>query len=158
MVLDQAGGGRCAVRSGGYRSTVTFESSADELRGIEFRRLAAIVSGDQVTLETLHAPDFLLCTPSGTVWTRRHYVDGLVDGSIRFTRFQPVTPLEVALDSRLAVIRYRSAIEISVDHAEAGALECWHLDVYERSDQGQWRCRWSQATDTILDQPSSDAG
>ncbi len=145
------------MRVGGYRSTVTFETPADELRGIESRRLTAILAGERVSLETLHAPDFLLCTPSGTVWSKRHYVDGLVDGTIRYTRFQPVTPLEVALDSRLAVIRYRSAIEISVDHAEPGALECWHLDVYECSDQGQWRCRWSQATDTILDRPSADA-
>lgn len=30
-----------------------------------------------------------------------------------------------------------------------GHLECWHLDVYVRDGEGTWRCRWSQATDTI---------
>ena len=127
-----------------------FLTSADDVRKTELRRLAAIVNGDGETLEALHSPGFLLCTPSGTVWSKRHYVDGLVDGSIRYTRFEPATP-EVVVDSRLAVIRYRSVIEISVEHGTAGSLECWHLDVYERGDREQWRCRWSQATDTLLD-------
>lgn len=128
-------------------------TSADDLRRTELGRLAAIVNRDGKALEALHAPDFVLCTPTGTVWSRRHYLDGLVDGSIRYTRFEPSTPLEVVVDSELAVIRYRSVIEISVDHRAPGSLECWHLDVYERGDREQWQCRWSQATGTLLEAP-----
>ncbi|WP_281289186.1 hypothetical protein [Leekyejoonella antrihumi] len=29
--------------------------------------------------------------------------------------------------------------------------ECWHLDTYVRAGGTGWRCRWSQATDTIKD-------
>lgn len=28
----------------------------------------------------------VMCTPSGTVWTRQHYLDGLVDGTINYRR------------------------------------------------------------------------
>jgi ketosteroid isomerase-like protein len=49
-------------------------------------------------------------------------------------------------DGDLAVLRYRSAIEISVQGQEPGKLEAWHLDCYRRDDNGTWRIRWSQAT------------
>lgn len=122
----------------------------DRLRDLEHRRLAATVAGDPDTLETLHAPDFVLCTPSGTIWGREHYLTGLVDGSIDYRRFEPVTPIEVVLDAHVAVLRYRSEIEISIGGGVPGHLACWHLDVYQR-DEGSWRCRWSQATDTLSD-------
>lgn len=108
-----------------------------------------MVAGRAAVLDALHAPGFLLCTPSGTVWTRQHYLDGLIDGTIDYRRFEPVTPIEVLLDSRLAVLRYRSEIEISIDSGPLGRLACWHLDVYERDDLS-WRCRWSQATDSLV--------
>jgi hypothetical protein len=48
---------------------------------------------------------------------------------------------------RLAVLRYRSVIDIAVKGQEAGPLECWHLDCYRRDEgDGSWRVRWSQAT------------
>jgi hypothetical protein len=121
---------------------------SDRLRELEQRRLTAVLAGERELLEQLHTPDFVLCTPSGSIWNRQHYLDGLVDGSINYHRFEPVTPIEVVLDSRLAVLRYRSEIQISVDGRPVGHLACWHLDVYER-DGATWRCRWSQATDTI---------
>ncbi len=34
---------------------------------LERRRLAAIDDGDRGTLEELHHPDFVLCTPSGLI-------------------------------------------------------------------------------------------
>jgi hypothetical protein len=48
---------------------------------------------------------------------------------------------------RLAVLRYRSVIDIAVRGHEAGLLECWHLERYRRDEgDGSWRVRWSQAT------------
>lgn len=123
---------------------------SDQLRELEARRLASAVAGQAEVLEALHAPEFLLCTPSGTVWTRQHYLDGLVNGTINYRRFEPVTPIEVVLDTRLAVLRYRSDIEISINSGPLGHLSCWHLDVYQHDDVS-WRCRWSQATDSIID-------
>lgn len=123
---------------------------SDELGDLERTRLAAVVAGEEQVLDALHASDFLLCTPSGTIWDRRYYLDGLVAGTINYRRFEPVTPIEVVLDERLAVLRYQSEIELSVKGGPWGRLVCWHLDVYQR-DHTSWRCRWSQATDTIVD-------
>jgi hypothetical protein len=124
------------------------DDASDRLRDLEKRRLAAIVAGDAEVLETLHAPGFVLCTPSGDVWSRRRYIDGLVDGTIDYLRFEAVAPIEVITDAGLAVLRYRSEIEIRVDGGRPGRLACWHLDAYQR-EGSLWRCRWSQATDTI---------
>lgn len=122
---------------------------AGRLRRLEAQRLDAVVRGDAQLLDRLHAPGFLLCTPSGETWSREHYLDGLVDGSIDYQRFEAVTPIEVLAEPDLAVLRYRSEIEIRVGDGELSRLACWHLDVYQREGSA-WRCRWSQATDTIV--------
>ncbi len=124
------------------------DRESDQLRELETQRLAAAVAGNAEVLDALHASDFALCTPSGDIWSRQHYLDGLVDGTINYLRFEPVTPIEVVVDRRLAVLRYRSAIDISLGGGNPGHLECWHLDVYQR-EGASWRCRWSQATETI---------
>jgi hypothetical protein len=52
------------------------------------------------------------------------------------------------VDERLAVLRYRSAIDIHVRGQGAGPLECWHTDCYRAaSAEGVWRAVWSQATE-----------
>ncbi|WP_446665839.1 nuclear transport factor 2 family protein [Flexivirga sp. B27] len=122
----------------------------DDVEAVERERLRAIITADEAALWSLHAPDFVLCSPGGTVWDRSTYVGGLCDGSVSYSRFEPVTPIEVLADSNLAVVRYRSIIDLITPHG-GGHLECWHLDTYVRSGEGDWRCRWSQATDTITD-------
>jgi Domain of unknown function (DUF4440) len=121
-----------------------------ELTKLERRRLRAIVDADAAVLEETHAPNFVLCTPSGIVWDRAKYLGGIVDGSIRYLRFEPDGPIDCLEGDAVGAVRYRSAIDVSIDGKEAGHLECWHLDVYERAGGGAWRCRWSQATDTIV--------
>ena len=122
-----------------------------DLRQLERERLQAIVSPNSDRLETLHHPDFLLCNPSGGILSRSSYLSGLCDGSIKYARFEPVTAVEVIQHADLGVVRYRSVIDISIRGGPMGHLECWHLDVYTRDEIGGWRCRWSQATDTIQD-------
>lgn len=141
--------GRGWARSASLVASGVDVPGESDLRAVERRRLAAIVAGDPDALDELHAPEFVLCTPSGTLWTRRRYLDGLVDRSIRYHRFEPVTTIEVVVDARVAVLRYRSEIRISINGGAVGHLACWHLDVYQR-DSAAWRCRWSQATDTIV--------
>ncbi|RNI24372.1 nuclear transport factor 2 family protein [Flexivirga caeni] len=128
---------------------MTNESEVGDLEKIERERLRAIVDADESVLWELHDPDFVLCSPGGTVWDRATYVGGLCDESISYSRFEPVTPVEVLWDARLAVVRYRSIIDLITPRG-GGHLECWHLDAYVQTDGG-WRCRWSQATDTIKD-------
>lgn len=121
----------------------------DDLVAVERARLRAIVDADEPVLLDVHHPDFVLCNPSGAIWDRPTYIGGLCDGSVSYSRFEPVTPIEVLRDENLALVRYRSLIDLTTPTG-GGHLECWHLDAYVRAGTA-WRCRWSQATDTILD-------
>jgi ketosteroid isomerase-like protein len=61
-------------------------------------------------------------------------------------RTEELAEIEVVVDADLAVLRYRSAIEISENGQEPGKLEAWHLDAYRRNARGDWQIQWSQAT------------
>lgn len=114
---------------------------------LERTRLHAIVTADGDTLDALHHPDFTLVNPRGDVWDRATYLGGIREGSIDYTRFEPQSEIAVQASDSVAVVRYLSVIDI-VTPAGGGHLECWHLDVYTRGEDGSWRCTWSQATDT----------
>lgn len=129
---------------------MTNASHLGELEAVERERLRAIVEADESVLWSLHDPGFLLCSPGGTIWDRSTYIGGLCDGSVSYSRFEPATPIETLGDANLAVVRYRSLIDL-VTPRGGGHLECWHLDTYVLDDDNGWRCRWSQATDTIKD-------
>lgn len=54
---------------------------------------------------------------------------------------------DVMVNGVVAVLRYRSLIDIAVRGQRPGVLECWHLDCYRRDGaDGRWQVRWSQAT------------
>jgi len=115
---------------------------------IEERRLRALVAADAVELDALHDPDFVLVNPSGSAWSKADYVGGIISGRINYRRFEAVTDIEVLVDAALAVLRYRSAIDIHVQGQTAGPLQCWHTDCYRRISQDDpWRVIWSQATE-----------
>lgn len=118
-----------------------------ELANIECERLRTLVEVRVEDAEALHAPDFELIHPSGGVWSKDQYLGGIASGDINYRRFEAVSNIDVMVDSNLAVLRYRSVIDVAVKGQEAGLLECWHLDCYQRDeDDGHWRVRWSQAT------------
>jgi ketosteroid isomerase-like protein len=121
-------------------------SLTGELAEIERRRLRTLVEVMPDEADALHADDFRIVTPSGHVWSKAEYLGGIASGEIDYRRFEPISEIDVMADGDLAVLRYRSAIEISVQGQEPGKLEAWHLDCYRRDDNGTWRIRWSQAT------------
>lgn len=85
--------------------------------------------------------------PSGGVWSKKQYLGGIASGSIRYRRFEAVSHIQVMVEGNLAVLRYRSAIDILVQGQEAGSLSCWHTDCYRRDqDNAHWQVVWSQAT------------
>jgi hypothetical protein len=99
-------------------------------------------------LDALHAPDFILINPSGGAWSKSKYVGDVVAGTIDYRRFEAVSPIEVMADGGLAVLRYRSAIDIHVQGRQPGPLECWHTDCYRATRPGtSWQAVWSQATE-----------
>jgi len=115
----------------------------------ERRRLAALVAADTTLLDDLHAEDFVLVNPGGGEWDKTFYLGGIADGSIDYRRFEVVTPIQVLADDSVAVVRYRSAIEIAVGGGPYESLNAWHPDCYRHDERSrQWRCLWSQATRT----------
>ena len=124
-------------------------SLADELRELERSRLRSLVEVDMATAEELHAPDFELVNPGGSTWSREKYLGGIASGDIDYRRFDPVSDVDVLVEGDLAVLRYRSAIDISVTGGTPGPLAAQHLDVYVRDADGRWRVRWSQATEVV---------
>jgi hypothetical protein len=118
------------------------------LIALEKKRLQALVDADPVSLDALHAPEFVLIHPGGGAWTKAYYIGGVLTGAIDYRRFEAVSPIEVIVDAGLAVLRYRSAIDIHVQGQEAGPLQCWHMDCY-RATPGRtgWWAVWSQATE-----------
>lgn len=118
---------------------------ADRLREIERERLACLVQGRVAEAGVVHAEDFVIVTPSGHAWTKDEYLGGIESGEIDYRRFEPVSAIDVMVDGDVAVLRYKSTIEIAVGGREPGELEAWHLDCYRRTPTG-WQIRWSQAT------------
>jgi hypothetical protein len=118
-----------------------------ELANIECERLRTLVEVRVGDAAALHAPDFGLIHPGGGVWSKDQYLGGIASGDINYRRFEAVSNIDVMVDSNLAVLRYRSVIDVAVKGQVAGLLECWHLDCYRRDEHdGPWRVRWSQAT------------
>jgi len=98
--------------------------------------------------DALHHPAFVLVHPGGGVWSKAFYLDGIADGSIDYRRFEPMSDIDAFVDGDLAVLRYRSAIEIHVHGQQGGDLDCWHMDTYRRDNvDAPWRAIWSQATE-----------
>ena len=120
---------------------------ADHLREVERRRLRSLVEADVAVADSLHAPDFQLVHPGGGVWSKEHYLAGIESGSINYRRFEAVSDIDVLVDGDVAVVRYRSAIDIEVRGEERGLLNCWHVDCYRRDEHNRhWQVVWSQAT------------
>ncbi len=124
------------------------QSETVDIAGLERSRLDAIVRPDRIVLEALHHPNFVLCTPGGGLWDRTTYIERLCDGSINYSCFEPQSDMDVEISGSLAVVRYLSVIDL-LTPTGGGHLECWHLDVYVKGDDSAWRCKWSQATDTL---------
>jgi hypothetical protein len=123
---------------------------AAELANTERRRLQSLVEVRLTDADALHAPDFELINPSGGVLSKEQYLGGIASGEINYHRFEAVSGIHVMVDGSLAVLRYRSLIDITVEGQASGPLECWHLDCYRREpDVGAWRVHWSQATAVV---------
>jgi hypothetical protein len=124
-------------------------SMAQTIKDLEYARLVALVEADALVLDELHASDFVLVHPSGGTWSKTHYVGGILSGEIDYRRFEAISDIDVMADEHLAVLRYRSTIEIRVGDQEPASLECWHMDCYRRaSAESPWQVVWSQATES----------
>lgn len=118
---------------------------ADRLRDLERIRLQALVRADMVVAGLLHAEDFQLITPMGAALSKEAYLGAIAAGDMTYRIFEPDGEIAVRLAGEMAVIRYRSRLEIIADGHLTPLTNYWHTDLYQRT-AGSWQIVWSQAT------------
>ena len=126
------------------RDPIAEERDADLLRSIERERLRALVTGDVDRAEQLHSEDFQLINPLGGALSKEQYLGGISAGQIQYLYWEPES-IAVRLYGDVAVIRYRSELEIVVQGRHIPRQRYWHTDLYERHGL-QWQVVWSHAT------------
>jgi hypothetical protein len=121
-------------------------AEADRLRSTERERLRALVEADLEVADRLHADDFQLIEPSGGVLSKEQYLGMVASGEIDYLVWEPDSPMEVRLYGPVALMRYRSQLDIVVGGRHLGQRRYWHTDSYEQHDGG-WQVVWSHATE-----------
>jgi predicted ester cyclase len=121
------------------------EAEADAIRATERERLRALVAADLAVARRLHADDFQLINPAGAALTKEQYLEGVASGEIDYRVFEPDSALDVRLYGAVALVRYRSRVEIVVGGRLVPLRRYWHTDSYEKRD-GRWQSVWSQCT------------
>jgi hypothetical protein len=120
------------------------ERDAELLLSTERERLRALVTGDIERAAQLHTEDFQLINPLGGALSKEEYLGGVSSGQIHYLYWEPES-IAVRLYGDVAVIRYRSQLEIVVQGRHIPRQRYWHTDLYER-DGLHWRVAWSHAT------------
>ena len=126
---------------------VEAHADADALRATEREWLPTLVSADLTRARQLHADDFQLINPLGAVLSREEYYLGGIDAGHINYRFWEPEEIVVRQYGEVAVLRYRSSLEIVVQGRHVPRQPYWHTDLYEKRG-GQWQVVWSQATET----------
>ena len=120
------------------------DQEVELLRSTERERLRALVAGDVERAAQLHTEDFQLINPLGGALSKEQYLGGIGSGQIHYLYWEPES-IAVRLYADVAVIRYRSELEIVVKGHHIPRRRYWHTDLYERHGT-QWQVVWSHAT------------
>ena len=120
------------------------DQEVELLRSTERERLRVLVAGDVERAAQLHTEDFQLINPLGGALSKEQYLGGIGSGQIQYLYWEPES-IAVRLYANVAVIRYRSELEIVVKGHHIPRQRYWHTDLYERHGT-QWQVVWSHAT------------
>ena len=120
------------------------DQEVELLRSTERERLRVLVAGDVERAAQLHTEDFQLINPLGGALSKEQYLGGIGSGQIHYLYWEPES-IAVRLYADVAVIRYRSELEIAVKGHHIPRQRYWHTDLYERHGT-QWQVVWSHAT------------
>lgn len=120
------------------------DQEVELLRSTERERLRVLVAGDVERAAPMHTEDFQLINPLGGALSKEQYLDGIGSGQIHYLYWEPES-IAVRLYADVAVIRYRSELEIVVKGHHIPRQRYWHTDLYERHGT-QWQVVWSHAT------------
>jgi hypothetical protein len=123
---------------------VAEDQNVELLRSTERERLQSLVTGNVHRAEQLHSNDFQLINPLGGALSKEQYLGGITAGQIQYLYWEP-EGIAVRLYGDVAVIRYRSELEIVVQGRHIPRMRYWHTDLYERHGT-QWQVVWSHAT------------
>ena len=129
--------------SSSHRTTHQYQV-VERLRSTERERLRVLVAGDVERAAQLHTEDFQLINPLGGALSKEQYLGGIGSGQIHYLYWEPES-IAVRLYADVAVIRYRSELEIVVKGHHIPRQRYWHTDLYERHGT-QWQVVWSHAT------------
>jgi hypothetical protein len=116
-----------------------------DLAALERRRLRALVDVDLDVANELHADDFQLITPAGTVYAKDEYLHGVASGAIDYLVWDQEA-IHSLVRGDAGCLRYRSTIHMRFRGHEAPPAHYWHTDYYEKR-AGVWQVVWSQATE-----------
>ena len=121
------------------------EDEAEVIR-IERMRLHSLVTRDMKIADSLHAPDYQLITPSGSILSKVQYLDRVASKDLEYVVFEPASGIAAMSSKNLVALRYRARIVLCVAVDDQSQFHAWHTDVYEQRD-GRWLAVWSQATE-----------
>jgi hypothetical protein len=121
------------------------EPTDDDVRALERTRLRALVAGDVVSAERMHAQDYELITPGGAALTRGDYLHAVAAGALRYDVFEPISPIGVLRLGDGAALRYRARIQVRLADGSIDDAIVWHTDIYAARG-GRWQVVWSHAT------------
>ena len=120
-------------------------SEADDVRSAAQKRLSALITVNMEVARQLHADDFQLVTPLGAVFSKEEYLGAVAAGHLHYLAMELDSPIDVRMYDDVALLRYRSQIEIAVQGQSYPRAPYWFTDAYEKCD-GQWQIVWSQGT------------
>ena len=121
------------------------EAEADVIRNTERERLRSLVDANLEVARRLHADDFQLINPFGGSLSKEEYLGGIASRQLDYLYWEPET-IAVRFYGPVAVIRYRSQLEIVVQGQKISRRPYWHTDLYEKRN-ARWQVVWSQATE-----------
>ncbi|WP_425254587.1 nuclear transport factor 2 family protein [Janthinobacterium sp. NFX145] len=127
-----------------FNAAMDNEQQIELLRHTERSRLRALVAADTDAAHTLHADDFQLITPIGSMLSREEYLGAIAAGQMRYLSWEP-GEIAVRLYGDAAVLRYQAQLEINFGGLSVPRSRYWHMDSYEWRE-GRWQAVWSQAT------------
>ena len=113
--------------------------NTDDFRNLEVQRTRAIVARNIEAIERLHAPEYELVTPAGTVLSRERYLS-LISEAPFYSAWEHGS-MQVRITPSMAAIKYPAQLTFP----SGKVLECWHTDIYELRGLF-WQAVWSQAT------------
>lgn len=127
-----------------FSPAMTADQQMERLRHAERSRVRALVAADVAAARLLHADDFQLITPIGSMLSREDYLGAIASGHMRYVSWEPEA-ISVRLYGAAAVLRYQAQLEIVFAGHAVPRARYWHTDSYEWRD-GRWQAVWSQAT------------